>query len=170
MAEQLHSACAPVEGRAPQTASVITDGFYLNVFLNLYLSEEGLLSTHILLRQCPALHSDDYTHLDLQAAQCNGTEPQQVQKQYSYLLSYLIYNLPTTDSSDVFWFILTLKRSIFLLYVPHKNSSLPKHWTITLPLLPVHYSLTKTAYFVLSVRLEQLRIAVLDECIKHKHG
>lgn len=57
----------------PQTASVIMAGYYLDVFLNLYLSEEGLLSTHILLQQCPALHSDDYTHLDLQAAQCNGT-------------------------------------------------------------------------------------------------
>ncbi len=57
---------------ALQTASVIMDGYYLDVFLNLYLFEEGLLSMHILLQQCPALHSDDYTRLDLQAAQCNG--------------------------------------------------------------------------------------------------
>lgn len=55
-----------------QTASVIMDSYYLDVFLNLYLSEEGLLSLHILMQRCPALHSDDYTHLDLQAAQSNG--------------------------------------------------------------------------------------------------
>lgn len=63
----------PRRRTAPKTASVITNGYYLDVFLNLYLSEEGLLSEHILLQHCPALHSDDYTHLDLQAAQCSGT-------------------------------------------------------------------------------------------------
>lgn len=67
-----------------QTASVIMDSYYLDVFLNLYLSKEGLLSSHILLRHCPALHSDDYTHLDMQAAQCNGPFCVEQQNSCSY--------------------------------------------------------------------------------------
>lgn len=47
---------------APQTTSVVMDSYYLDVFLNLCVSKEGLLSSHILMQQSPALHSDDYTH------------------------------------------------------------------------------------------------------------
>lgn len=53
-----------------QTASVIMDCYYLTVFFQPFLPGEGLLSMHILLQHCPALHSDDNTCLDLQAAQC----------------------------------------------------------------------------------------------------
>lgn len=57
---------------ALQTASVITDGYYLDGFFKTFINRGKVCwACTSFLQQCPALHSDDNTWIDLRAAQCN---------------------------------------------------------------------------------------------------